>query len=246
MVERADTLAKRASWRALYYIGPLDNGDFSQLLQKNCFTGRTLPCSLSTDVAARARLWERRAGAGGRRGGTVPVGEDVPRLLDSSESRARDSEEDLFRESRLELLRGKDRFRDDSRFVSLLPLLLPLPLLLDKLLLPSESRLESRGFDSDLPPLSRLESRGGLVNDLSDSLLSFLPGGRGTVANGDVVLPLVALPGKGMRLGRRRGDGLISTGWWWSRADSVLLPGSRPLCCSHLGCSASGSVGGRC
>lgn len=29
--------------------------------------------------------------------------------------------------------------------------------------------------------------------------------------NGDVVLPLV-LPGKGIRLGRRRGDGLISTG----------------------------------
>lgn len=155
-----------------------------------------MPCSLSTDVAARARLWERRAGAGGRLGGAVPVvGEDVPRLLDSSESRARDSEEDLFRESRLELLRGKDRFRDDSRFVSLLllppplllllwllplpppTLLLPLPLLLDKLLLPSESRLESRAFDSDLPPpwLSRLESRGGLVNDLSDSLLSFLP-----------------------------------------------------------------------
>lgn len=173
--------------RALYYTGPLDNGDFSQLLQKNCFMGRTLPFSdASTDVAARAKLWERRAGAGGRRGGTlvVPVvGEDVLRLLlDSSESRARDSKEDLFKESRLELLRGRDRlFKDDSRF-SLLPppptllLLLPLPLL-DRLLLPSESRLESRGFDNDLPPpwLSRLESRGGLVSDLSDSLLSFLP-----------------------------------------------------------------------
>lgn len=149
---------EKACGEFLYYIGPLDNGDFSQLLQKNCFTGRTLPCSLSTDVAARAMLWERRAGAGGRRGGAVPVGEDVPRLLDSSESRARDSEEDLFKESRLELLRGRDRFRDDSRFASLLllpplVLLLPLfPLLLDKLLLPSESRLESRGFDSDLPP----------------------------------------------------------------------------------------------
>lgn len=175
--------------RALYYTGPLDNGDFSQLLQKNCFTGRTLPFSdASTDVAARARLWERRAGAGGRRGGAlvVPVaGEDMPRLLlDSSESRARDNEEDLFKESRLELLRGRDRlFRDDSRFVSFapppltpLPLLLPLPLFLDRLLLPSESRLESRVFDSDLPLwLSRLESRGGLVSDLSDSLLSFLP-----------------------------------------------------------------------
>lgn len=148
--------------------------------------GRTLPFSdASTDVAARAKLWERRAGAGGRRGGAlvVPVmGEDVLRLLlDSSESRARDSKEDLFKESRLELLRGRDRlFKDDSRF-SLLPptilLLLPLPPLLDRLLLPSESRLESRGFDNDLPPpwLSRLESRGGLVSDLSDSLLSFLP-----------------------------------------------------------------------
>lgn len=176
--------------RAFYYTGPLDNGDFSQLLQKNCFTGRTLPFSdASTDVAARARLWERRAGAGGRRGGVLVVGEDVLRLLlDSNESRARDSEEDLFRESRLELLRGKDRlFRDDSRFASLLPppplppplllLLLPLPPFLDRLLLPSESRLESRAFDNDLPPpwLSRLESRGGLVSDLSDSLLSFLP-----------------------------------------------------------------------
>lgn len=176
--------------RALYYTGPLDNGDFSQLLQKNCFTGRTLPFSdASTDVAARARLWERRAGAGGRLGGptfaVVVAGEDAPRLLlDSSESRARDSEEDLFRESRLELLRGKERlFKDDSRFGSLpppVPLALLLPLLmpfLDKLLLPSESRLESRSFDSDLPPpwLSRLESRGGLVSDLSDSLLSFLP-----------------------------------------------------------------------
>lgn len=173
-----------------YYTGPLDNGDFSQLLQKNCLTGRTLPFSdASTDVAARARLWERRAGAGGRRGGTLVVGEGVPRLLDSNESRARDSEEDLFRESRLELLRGRDRLlRDDSRFASLLPpppplppppllLLLPLPPFLDRLLLPSESRLESRAFDNDLPPpwLSRLESRGGLVSDFSDSLLSFLP-----------------------------------------------------------------------
>lgn len=148
--------------------------------------GRTLPFSdASTDVdAARAKLWERRAGAGGRRGGAlVPVvGEDVLRLLlDSSESRARDNEEDLFKESRLELLRGRDRlFKDDSRFsLLLLPptLLLLLPPPLERLLLPSESRLESRGFDNDLPPpwLSRLESRGGLVNDLSDSLLSFLP-----------------------------------------------------------------------
>lgn len=179
---------RRLAESSLLYTGPLDNGDFSQLLQKNCFTGRTLPFSdASTDVAARARLWERRAGAGGRRGGAlvVPVAdEDVPRLLlDSSESRARDSEEDLFKESRLELLRGRDRlFKDDSRFISLLPpptllLLLPLPPLLDRLLLPSDSRLESRGFDNDLPPpwLSRLESRGGLVSDLSDSLLSFLP-----------------------------------------------------------------------
>lgn len=179
---------RRLAESSLLYTGPLDNGDFSQLLQKNCFTGRTLPFSdASTDVAARARLWERRAGAGGRRGGAlvVPVADEaVPRLLlDSSESRARDSEEDLFKESRLELLRGRDRlFKDDSRFVSLLPpptlpLLLPLPTLLDRLLLPSDSRLESRGFDNDLPPqwLSRLESRGGLVSDLSDSLLSFLP-----------------------------------------------------------------------
>jgi len=199
--ERATTARRpgRESRLALYYTGPLDNGDFSQLLQKNCFTGRTLPFSdASTDVAARARLWERRAGAGGRRGGptfavVVPVaGEDAPRLLlDSSESRARDSEEDLFKESRLELLRGRERlFKDDSRFVSLPPpplppppppplalLLLLLAPFLDRLLLPSESRLESRGFDNDLPPpwLSRLESRSGLVSDLSDSLLSFLP-----------------------------------------------------------------------
>lgn len=81
----------------------------------------------------------------------------MPRLLDSSESRARDSEEDLFKESRLELLRGRDLFRD-SLFVSLLfpfPLLLPpLPLLLFlvRLLLPSESLFESRGLDRDLPP----------------------------------------------------------------------------------------------
>lgn len=161
--------------KAPYYTGPLDNGDLSQLLQKNCLTGRTLPFSddASTDVAARAKLWERRAGAGGRRGGAliVPaiVGEDALLLLDSSESRARDSEEDLFRESRLEWLRGRERlFKDDSRFVSLLlppppPPLLPLlplplpppPLFLDRLLLPIESRLESRAtFGSDdLPPL---------------------------------------------------------------------------------------------
>lgn len=90
----------------------------------------------------------------------------MPRLLDSSESRARDSEEDLFKESRLELLRGRDLFRD-SLFVSLLfpfPLLFPLPaplLLLPLLLLlpafvrllfPRESRFESRAFDRDLPP----------------------------------------------------------------------------------------------
>lgn len=118
----------------------------------------------------------------------------MPRLFDSSESRARDSEEDLFKESRLELLRGRDLFRD-SLFVSLLlpfpfpftftfpllpppplPPLLPLLLFFVKLLLPSESRLESRAFDRDLPPwLSRLESRGGLVSDFNDSLLSFLP-----------------------------------------------------------------------
>lgn len=144
----------------------------------------------------------------------------MPRLLDSNESRARDSEEDLFKESRLELLRGRDLFRD-SLFVSLLfpfPLLLPAPpppllllllllLLLVRLLLPSESRFESRAFDRDLPQwLSRLESRGGLINDFNDSLLSFLPwlGGLGAVA-------FAVAPGKGIRLGRRRGDGFTST-----------------------------------
>lgn len=138
-------------------------------------------------------------------------------MLDSSESRARDSEEDLFKESRLELLRGRDLFRD-SLFVSLLfPLLLPPPLpplllllpLLVRLLLPRESRFESRAFDNDLPPwLSRLESRGGLVNDFNDSLLSFLPwlGGLGAAA-------FAVAPGKGIRLGRRRGDGFTSTAW---------------------------------
>ena len=83
----------------------------------------------------------------------------MPRLLDSSESRARDSEEDLFKESRLELLRGRDLFRD-SLFVSLLLFPLPAPLLLlllllllfVRLLFPRESRFESRAFDRDLPP----------------------------------------------------------------------------------------------
>lgn len=138
----------------------------------------------------------------------------MPRLLDSSESRARDSEEDLFKESRLELLRGRDLFRD-SLFVSLLFPLLPPPALLlllpllVRLLFPRESRFESRALDNDLPQwLSRLESRGGLVNDFNDSLLSFLPwlGGLGAAA-------FAVAPGKGIRLGRRRGEGFTSTAW---------------------------------
>ena len=187
---------------------------FIQLLmfQKESFEGRTLPVSVSTD--ARARLWERRAGAGGRRGG-VPGGILLllfGLLFDSSESRARDKEEDLLSESRLELLlRGNDRFKDS--------LLASFPALFCRLCLFNDSRLESLAVPRDsevfVPVLlSRLESLGGLVvndlsDDFSDSRLSFLlplPGGFGAVG-------FVHEPGNGIRLGRLRGEGLTSAAW---------------------------------
>lgn len=151
------------------------------MLQKDCLTGRTLPLSVSTEVTVlRAKLWERRAGAGGLLGGFVLEEGDVlvPWTLlivdDSNESRARDNEEDLFKESRLELLRGKDLFNDSLPLLSFPPLLLILLLLLlllvilllllllvatalqfvrDRLLLPRDSRLDSRPLGKDFPPV---------------------------------------------------------------------------------------------
>ena len=195
----------------------MESGDFSSC-QKDSFTGRTLPVSVSTE--ARARLWDRRAGADGRRGGVT--GEELPRWLDSSESLARESKDDLFRESLLELLRGKDLLRE-SLPASLFVVPLVLSDVLDRLLF-KDSRLVSRVLEEKVLPvrLSRLESLVvRVVSDFKDSLLSFLPcvvGGFGAAA--------FVAPGKGIRLGRLRGDGFTSRVWWWSRADSVLLPGS--------------------
>lgn len=118
----------------------MDGDHFSQVVQKNCFTDRTLPVSVSTE--ALAWLWERRAGAGGLLGGAP--GDELPRLLDSRESRARDNDDDLLIESLLALLRGSERFID-SRLVSRFPL----PLF--GRLLFSDSRLESRVLVTEEP-----------------------------------------------------------------------------------------------
>lgn len=129
--------------------------------------------------------------------------------MDSNESLVRESIDDLFNESLLELLRGNDLL-SESLPVSLftvfaVPLLLSV--VLDRLLF-RDSRLVSRVLEMFFPViLSRLESLvARVVSDFKESLLSFLAcgvGGLGAFA--------FAAPGKGIRLGRLRGDGFIST-----------------------------------